>query len=239
MTLLPGLSDGLATVNGKALFLAKPYRLFFDRFTVYMFSRKDEMPDHYTIRDMARDQALAMEALGIKSACVMGVSQGGMIALCLALDCPAMVEKLVLAVSASRVNPIIEESVGKWIGLAEQDDHAQLMIDTAERSYSEKYLKKYRKFYPVLGRVGKPATYRRFLINANAILGFDVYGELGQVGCPTLIIAGDEDRIVGLGASEEMHEKIPGSNLFVYRGLGHAVYEEAEDFNERVSEFFE
>ena len=39
--ILPGLSDGLATVRGKALLLAKPYVPFFDRFTVYMFSRKD------------------------------------------------------------------------------------------------------------------------------------------------------------------------------------------------------
>ena len=47
--LLPGLSDGLATVRGKALLLAKPYTAFFDQFTVYMFSRKDEMPEGYSI----------------------------------------------------------------------------------------------------------------------------------------------------------------------------------------------
>ena len=41
LVLLPGLSDGLATVRGKALLLAKPYTSFLDRFTVYMFSRKD------------------------------------------------------------------------------------------------------------------------------------------------------------------------------------------------------
>lgn len=40
--ILPGLSDGLSTVRGKALFLEKPYAPFFEQFTVYMFSRKDE-----------------------------------------------------------------------------------------------------------------------------------------------------------------------------------------------------
>ena len=52
--MLPGLSDGLATVRGKALMLAKPYRVFFDQFTVYMFSRKDEMPDGWQCRDSLR-----------------------------------------------------------------------------------------------------------------------------------------------------------------------------------------
>ena len=44
LLVLPGLSDGLATVEGKALLLAPPYRHYLDRYTVYMFSRKDEMP---------------------------------------------------------------------------------------------------------------------------------------------------------------------------------------------------
>ena len=237
--ILPGLSDGLATVKGKALLLAKPYRQFFDRFTVYMFSRKDAMPDGYSIRDMANDQAQAMEALGLKKAAVMGVSQGGMIAQFLALDHPALVEKLVLAVTAPRVNDTIRKRVGDWIRSAEHGDHKQLMIDTAENSYSPDYLKKYRKIYPMIGAIGKPADYGRFLVNAGAILSFDASQEVSGIACPTLIVGGDEDRIVGIEASHELNEMIAGSELYVYKGLGHAAYEEAKDFNERVFAFLE
>ena len=66
LILLPGLSDGLMTVRGKAALLAKPYRAFFDKYTVYMFSRKDKLPEGCTIREMAADQARAMKTLGIK-----------------------------------------------------------------------------------------------------------------------------------------------------------------------------
>ena len=237
--LLPGLSDGLATVRGKAMLLAKPYRCFFDRYTVYMFSRKDGMPDGYSIRDMAADQAEAMEALGLKPASVMGVSEGGMIAQLLAIDHPEFVEKLVIAVSAPGVNDTIRASVSRWIELAERGAHKQLMIDTAEKSYSEEYLKKYRKLYPILGCVGKPKSYRRFLINAAAILAFDAAEELGRITCPTLVIGGDGDRIVGIDGSQALHERIAGSELYIYEGLGHAAYEEAGDFNERVLRFLE
>ena len=236
--LLPGLSDGLATVKGRALLLAKPYRRFFDRYTVYMFSRKDAL-EGCSIRDMADDQAKALRALGLEKVSVMGVSQGGMIAQLLAADHPDLVEKLVLAVTAPCVNACIRESVGRWIGYARQGSHKQLMIDTAESMYSEPYLKKYRRLYPVIGAIGRPKSYGRFLANAEAILRFDALGDLGRIACPTLIIGAAEDKVVGLQASLEMKERIAGSELFVYEGLGHAAYEEAEDFNERVFRFLE
>ena len=235
--ILPGLSDGLATVRGKALLLAKPYSHFFNGFTVYMFSRKDDMPVGYTIRDMATDQAEALRLLGIKHAAVMGVSQGGMIAQYLAIDHSELVDRLVLAVTAPRTNPIIRDSVEKWISLAKQGNHRELMIDTAEKSYSAAYLKRYRKLYPLIGAVGKPKSYDRFLVNAKSILHFDVLEEINWIACPTLIIGGDDDRIVGIQASYELHERIRDSRLYVYPGLGHAAYEEAKDFNQRVFEF--
>ena len=237
--ILPGLSDGLMTVKGKALLLARPYARFFDRYTVYMFSRKDDLPPGCTIRDMAADQAEAMEKLGLEGACVMGVSQGGMIAQYLAIDHPEKVGRLVIAVSAPRANDRVRGCVGRWIGFARQGDHGRLMMDTAEMSYSEATLKKYRLLYPALGKLSRPARYDRFLANAEAILAFDAVGELDGIACPTLIIGGAEDRIVGVEASCEMKERIRGSELFVYEGLGHAAYEEAPDFNDRVFRFLE
>ena len=195
--ILPGLSDGLMTVKGKALMLAKPYKMFFENFTVYMFSRKNDLPDGITIADMAEDQAAAMELLGLKKAAVMGVSEGGMIAQILAARHPELVEKLVLAVTAPRVNDLIREGLDTWIGFAKLGDHKNLMIDTAERSYSPSYLKIYRWIYPVIGTIGKPADYGRFLSNANATLSFDATDDLATITCPTLIIGGDEDKIVG------------------------------------------
>lgn len=239
LVILPGLSDGLATVRGKALLLAPPYRRWLDRFTVYMFSRRDDIPDGFSIRDMARDQAEATASLGLAKVSVMGVSQGGMIAQYLAADNPQMVEKLVIAVSAPRADDMIRANLDRWMDLAKRGDHRNLMIDTAENSYSEGYLKRYRRLYPVIGSIGRPRGYGRFLANAKAIYGFDASNDLCRIGCPTLIIGGAEDRIVGIEASRELNEMIPGSTLYVYEGLGHAAYEEAADFNDRVFGFLE
>ena len=115
LILLPGLGDGLTTVKGTAVPTALMYRIFAKDYTVYMFSRKNGLPTGYTTRDMAADQAEAMELLGIEKADVVGVSMGGMIAQHLAIDYPEKVGKLVLTVTSARANLLLRESVEEWV----------------------------------------------------------------------------------------------------------------------------
>ena len=239
LLVLPGLSDGLATVKGKAVFLSSPYKKFFRDYTVYMFSRKNEMPEGYSIRDMAEDQIRAMQVLAIDQTSLLGVSQGGMIAQYMAIDHPEMVKKLILAVTAPNANAVVKDCVTAWMDMALRGDHTALMVDTAEKMYSEKYLQKNRKYFPLLAKVTKPRTYDRFLKNASAILGFDCRSELSKISCPTLIIAGGDDHTVGNDAASELNRAIPGSELYVYEGLGHGAFEEARDFYDRVLAFCE
>jgi len=236
---LPGLSDGLATVKGKALILSLPYRKHLKEYTVYMFSRKNVMPEKYSIQDMAEDQAKAMKELGIEEAYVLGVSQGGMIAQYIAADHPELIKKLILAVTAPYANPLLQETVGEWIAMAKRGDHTALMTDTAEKMYSEGYLKKNRKYLPLLAGFTKPRSYERFLRNAEAILRFDARNELEKISCPTLILAGSDDHTVGNEAADELNSMIAGSEKYVYEGYGHGAYEEAEDFYERVFAFYD
>ena len=75
LVMLPGLGDSLRSMKGTALPMALMYRCFAKDFTVYAFSRKNELPVGYTTRDMARDQAEAMEQLGI--GCLSGKRVSG------------------------------------------------------------------------------------------------------------------------------------------------------------------
>ena len=237
MVVLPGLSDGLITVNGKGLLLVQPYRKFLKDYTIYMFSRKNKMPEGYSIRDMANDQALAMKDLGIEKAMVLGVSQGGMIAQYLAIDHPEMVEKLILAVTAPYANEVAKEAVGFWIEMAEKEDQVNLMVDTAKRMYSDSYLDKNLRLFPLVAKVTKPKSYERFLCNAYAIMNFDAREELSKISCPTLILSGEDDKTVGNEAPGELHSLISGSKVHIFEGLGHGAFEEAPDFYDRVFAF--
>lgn len=239
LVMIPGLGDGLSPVRGRiqAAAFAWNYRKLARHFKVYVFSRKNHLREGCSTRDMARDQAQVMKALGICDAMVLGVSQGGMIAQYLAIDYPGLVNKLVLAVTLSKQNGTLRETVGGWIEMAEKKDYKGLLIDTAEKSYSGNYLKKYRRLYPILGRIGRPKSFRRFFIQAASCLGHDAYAELNKITCPVLIIGGGQDQVAGRDASMELAEKIKDSRLMIYKDLGHGVYEEAPDFEQRVLDF--
>ena len=237
LVMLPGVGDGLKTVRGMALPFALLYRTLAKDFTVYVFSRRRELPQHMTTREMAADLSEAMDARGLNAAAVVGVSQGGMIAQWLALDHPDKVKKLVLVVTLARPNSVVREAVAAWTELAERGDYRGIMLDTAERSYSPRRLKLARAEYRLLGSAGKPKTFARFLPQAESCVTHDAYGELDRIACPTLVIGGTDDRIVTGEASVEIAAQIPGSELYLYEGLGHGLYEEAPDFLKRVADF--
>lgn len=237
LVMLPGLGDGLKTAKGMALPFALMYRSYARDYQVYVFSRREPLEEGCTTRDMARDVSAAMEQLGIGRASVIGVSQGGMIAQYLAADWPEKVEKLVLTVSAARCNETAQAVIGHWIALAEAGNYKEILVDTAEKSYTQRKLRGYRLLYPLLGSVGKPRDFSRFLIQARACLNHDAQGVLRDIRHPTLIVGGEEDRILGGAASRALAKAIPQSKLVMYPEYGHALYEEAADFNRLVLEF--
>ena len=230
--------QGLNTrgIKGAAIPLAYMYRIFAREYTVYLFDRRPKVYDGITVRDMAKDTADAMDALGLKSADVIGVSEGGMIAEYLAIDRPDLVNKLVLAVTLARNNDTVISVIEKWIELTEKGDMRALVADMAEKMYSDKYVKRYKPFFPLLAILQKPKDTARFITLARSCLTCNAYVELDKIKCPTLVIGGRKDKVVGENALTEIAEAL-GCETYLYDELGHAAYEEARDFNKRMLEF--
>lgn len=237
LVMLPGVGDGLQTVHGMALPFAWMYRKLAPAFTVYVFSRRRKLPAHQSTREMAAELAEAMRKLALPPACVVGVSQGGMIAQYLALDAPELVSRLVLTVTAGRPNETIRRVLGAWMEDARRGDYPAILRDYAEHSYSERRLKCMRPLYALLGRAGGPKSFARFLTQAEACIGHDAWDRLPEIACPTLVVGGTEDGVVTAEASRELAARIPGSELLMYAGLSHALYEEADEFLDRIIRF--
>ena len=237
LIIIPGVGDGLKTVKGMALPFAFLYRELAKDYKVFVFSRPIKLETNATTADMAESLYKAMVALDISNASVVGVSQGGMISQYLALNHPEVVEKLVLVVTLSRPNPTVVTAIDTWTEMAKRGDYKGIMLSTAELSYTPKKVKQSKLTYGFLGTLGKPKSFDRFLIQAKSCTSHDAYDRLSEIKCPTLIIGGTEDKIVTGEASKEIADKIQGSELYMYEGLGHGLYEEAKDFIPRVAEF--
>jgi len=237
LVMLPGLGDGLRTMKGTALPMAVMYRAFAKDYTVYAFSRRSALPEGFTIRDMAEDQKIAMDQLGIEKADILGVSMGGMIAQQLAAAYPERVGKLVLVVTCARANPILVDTVKLWMAQAKAGDHTALMDSNLRLIYSDGYYRANQWMIPLIGKLTKPKSYDRFLIQAEACLNHNSFHLLPEIQADTFVIGGEEDQCLGGDASREIAGEIPGAMLKMYPEWGHGLYEEAKDFQQTVLDF--
>lgn len=234
LIIIQGLN--IKDVKGAGASLALMYKLFAKDYRVYIFDRRPVIDSAITIWDIAEDIYKAMKMLKIERADLFGVSQGGMISMAIAISYPECVNKLVLGVTASRPNETLKRVVGSWVRSAENKDYVTINRETFTLMYTDKYLKKNRMLLPIIVKMVKPKDFKRFEMLAASILDFDCYDRLNEIKCPVLVLGGALDRITTGEAAIEIADKM-GCELFIYNEYGHAAYEEAKDFTNRVYDF--
>ena len=235
MVIIPGVS--IRSVMESAAAVKHAYKLFEDDFTVYVFDRVTDIPEGYTVFDMAEDTAAAMAALGIGDAYIMGASQGGVIGQIIAARHPELVKKLAAAATASANNEISDGIFEKARALAEEGRSRELNLLFAESIYSPEFFARYRTLIEEASALITAEDMKRFLRMTADLNGFDLREEQEKITCETLVIAGSEDRIFGADASRELAERL-GCELCVLEGFGHAVFDETDEFKEIVYRFF-
>ena len=237
LIIIPGVGDGFKTVKGFALPFSVMYKSFTKDYTVYVFSRRSNLPKKFSTEQMANDIIDYMDYLKIDVADAIGVSQVGMIAEYLAINAPNRIKKLVLVVTCARPNKILKENSRIWIEMANKKDFKSIMLDTADKSYVGKYLEKNKKAIKVLSLFYKNATYDRFITEVESCLNHNAFDKLNKIKCKTLIIGAEKDKMLGIEGSKELNNNIKNSELYIYKDYSHGVYEQAKDFNDRVLEF--
>lgn len=239
LIIIPGLGDGFVTVKNLGFLYYLQYKKIISKYSVFVFSRRNNINKYFTTEDMADDIVKIMDILNIKSASILGISQGGMIAQKLAIKYPKKIEKLILTVTAARTNMMINDKVSKWIEYAHNKDYKSIYIDSAKNSYSNKFLNKYFKYYKIIANFVNSKCYDRFIIQAKSCLEHNCYNELNNIKAKTLVIGSSEDKIVGVDSSIELVDKIDNSEIYIYPDYGHAVYIETKDYIDRVLKFLD
>ena len=90
---------------------------------------------------------------------------------------------------------------------------------------------------PITGKVSKPKSYDRFLVQAEACLHHDAYEQLEKIQANTLIIGGEKDNTLGPDAAHEIKAQLPNGELKIYPQWGHGLYDEAADFDQVVKQW--
>ncbi|MCC6849698.1 MAG: alpha/beta fold hydrolase [Deltaproteobacteria bacterium] len=239
LLLIMGLGASLETWIAQRDAFARHHR-------VIMFDNRgagesDCPPPPWTVPDMAADAVGVLDALGIERAHVLGVSMGGMIAQELAIGWPERVDRMVVALSFARPDPVRRAFLlfRRWARL-QGVDLVQEGVANLPWLVSARVLNDPDRLEAILEVV---ATMPLMAADAygrqiEAILDHDTLSRLDRVRTPTLVLAAAEDVLTPLYLSREIAGAIAGARLVVLPRGNHGVQiEEPAAFNTAVLEF--
>ena len=190
--------------------------------------RGDRSSVHYDLADMAADAAGLVQALGLDSVHLVGVSMGGMIAQRVAITHPERVRSLTSIMSTTG-----DRSVG---GASEA---AQAVLYAPPATDRDEAIQRQLTTSRVIGSPGFP--FDEEAIRARAGLAYDRAhdpagvarqmaaivsspdrtADLGRVTVPTLVIHGSDDALVNVSGGRATAAAVPGAELVVIEGMGH------------------
>lgn len=232
--ILPGLSyDGFFN---QAKEIERAYGIFAEKYTVYLIGRNLKPKTGYSVKDIADDTAEAFRQLGIVNADVLGVSLGGMVAQVLAINYPKLIKKLVLSSTLSRPNETFLNGLTRWESLAKNNDICALASEFNATIYSPDTLKKYAAELSAMQLVASEEKTACFIAYVNAAKHFDEFTSLKKIKAETFVIGAQNDKITTASAAQETAKAL-NCRYYEYKNFGHAVFDEAPDYKERVYNF--
>ncbi len=184
--------------------------------------RSSVPPGPYPIALMASDAAAVLDAAGAESAHVFGVSMGGMIAQEFARQYPKRVRSLVLGCTAAGGPTAVRADAEATQMLMTRDKMTPeqaieapvpfIYDSTTPRERIEEDLAIRRPWLP------RPEAYTAQL---QGIIAWESYCRLSGIAAPTLVIHGENDRLVPPANGKLIAQRIPGAKLVMIPHASH------------------
>jgi pimeloyl-ACP methyl ester carboxylesterase len=191
---------------------------------------------------MADDTAALLDALGIESAHVFGVSLGGMIAQELALRHPSRVRRLVLGCTHAGAKTAAKapEWAVQIFNEARDLPRPAALRHSIPILFANRTVETQPELVEAALRVMENNNQPKssYLLQLGAVMSHDTLERLRQISKPTLVMTGTEDTLVDPRNSHMIAERIPGAILMEFEETGHLFFtEKAETVNRAIIEF--
>ncbi|QBD74824.1 alpha/beta hydrolase [Ktedonosporobacter rubrisoli] len=198
----------------------------------------------YDLENQARDLVELLNTLHIPAAHVIGSSAGGPIALVYATLYPNRILSLTLdgtGLDLFADDKQTDDLIRQLITTLEQDGAEAafkqrpagietsfgplwLAAEARAQGEFEEFQEEQQRFTQQAQAFSADERVRYFALELRAMQAYmrdDLSAYARQVGCPTLVLHGDDDRVAPLAWSQELAELIPGAHLQNIPGVGH------------------
>ncbi len=201
----------------------------------------------YSIQSQARMVSRFMNRLGIGRATIVGSSYGGAVALTLTLDYPERVEKLVLVDAVCndepKNHPILRlaslPGVGEVITpfLCDSKSFMKMRMHGTLARVNRHMITRDR-IESIIRPLSAADGHHSVLATSRNWSAGHIERDAHLINQPTLIIWGEEDKVIPIRNGYKLHEEILNSRLVVLKDCGHVPQEEkSELFSDLVTEF--
>jgi 3-oxoadipate enol-lactonase len=193
----------------------------------------------YSSQLMAEDAKGLVDHLGITGFHLMGVSMGGMIAQEYALAYPGDLRSVTLGCTYAAPGPFCSRMFAMWGDMAPVLGVPFVMRDVTLWAFTVDFFsgrpQELAEFETGMKYLDQPLP--AYLAQLAVIQHHDTVSRLAEISTPALVLAGEQDILIPVSLSRQLHEGIPGSHWQTVKG-GHAcLWEHPASFNAAVLDF--
>jgi len=208
------------------------------RFDTRGHGESDAPQGAYSLELLTADAVGLLDALNIEMVHFVGLSMGGMIGQCLALNYTDRLKSLALCDTAAGMPDETQPIWQQRIDAAGQTGMAGQVDETLERWFRPEYLQLNPAEVAMIRRQILATPVAGYVGCCEALRRLKYLDRLSEIKLPTLIVVGEEDPGTPVAASEAMHARISGSELVVLSCARHlSNIEQAEAFNAALMAF--
>ncbi len=172
-----------------------------------------------------------MDHRGLDKVCLVGLSAGAWVSSLVAMNFPHRVERLVL------VSPMGLETEAVLQPLLDAEHPGRTFV---ERLFHSPPPLLWLYADSLAEPVDEALAAMHKALTPKMVSDMDLVRRLDLVRCPTLVISGDDDRIIPASVPRALAEGIPDARLEILQGCGHAVvWDRPEELERAVSAFLE
>jgi 3-oxoadipate enol-lactonase len=210
------------------------------RYDIRGHGSSDVPPGAYNLEQLAEDVIALLNALSIDRVHWVGLSMGGMIGQCLALNYPERLKTIVLCDTAARIPDEAQPVWQERIDTARRMGMQALVEDTLKRWFTASFLARNPPALESIRRQFLETAVDGYVGCSEAIRNLNYLDELDRIHLPTLIIVGEDDPGTPLASAEAMQQRISGSRLVVLPSAAHlSSIEQSAPFNSALLAFLE